>query len=245
MIGRRKFGQENSSTQLVNAALSEEGMLAWTVQNKLFVKDLYEPWAALPLELGGNANTDAAPFSGCVGPDQLLIRQGRVLAAYDGGKFIRVCDLVREPTGADDQSDPLASGTNSTDFTMRIVGPQLFITHSKSYSRYNLSDPNDHVAADPWGDQDYKDHIQQMFLGVDYAVLLSVPIEEEGRVAQLMAYRRSPANSQSKTESTSLDYVQTIVDPTGIMSWQAVNGGLYYLSGDSKLHLLRSIRPKS
>jgi hypothetical protein len=244
VIGRRKFGPENSPTQLVNAALSEEGMLAWTVTNKLFVKDLYEPWAT-KIDLSGQDNTDSAPFSGCVGPDQLLIREGRVLAAYDGGKFIRVCDLVRSPSGADDQTDPLATGTNSADFTMRVVGPQLFITHSKSYSRYNLSDPNDHIEAERWGDQDYKDHIQQMFLGVDYAILLSVPIEEGGRVAQLMAYRRSPANSQSTKESTALDYVQTIADPAGIISWQAVNGGLYYLTGDSKLHLLQSAHPKS
>jgi hypothetical protein len=39
--------------------------------------------------------------------------------------------------------------------------------------------------------------------------------------------------------------VQTINDPAGITAWQPVNGGMYYLSGDQKLHLLQSARPKS
>jgi outer membrane protein assembly factor BamB len=245
VIGRRKFGPENSPTQLVNVALSEEGMLAWTVTNKLFVKDLYEPWAT-KIELGGQDNTDSAPFSGCVGADQLLIREGRVLAAYDGGKFVRVCDLVRAPIGADDETDPLATGTNSADFTMRVVGPQLFITHSKSFTRYNLADAADHGAPDPY-EMDYPAHIREMFLGVDYAILLNIPIDRGPAGAPLMlllAYRRAPFSSQSARESGVLDYVQTITDPAGILSWQPVNGGMYYLSGDQKLHLLQSAHPK-
>jgi hypothetical protein len=246
LIGRRKFGPDNSPTQLVNTALSEEGMLAWTLTNKLFVKDLYEPWATAPAEISGKDNTEAAPYTGCAGADQLIVRGGRVVAAYDGGKFIRVCDLIHGLAGQADEGDPLASGTNTADFTMRIVGSQLFVTHSKSFARYNLADAADHDAPDAY-DLDYVPHIREMFLGVDHVVLLNCPIDrgEAGSpFVQLLAYRRAPSSSQSTRESGVLDYAQTISDPAGIVSWQAVNGGLYYLSGDQKLHLVQSARVK-
>jgi tetratricopeptide (TPR) repeat protein len=247
VIGRRKYGPENMPTQLVNVALSEEGMMALTLTNKLFVKDLYEPWATAPVELSSKDNTEAAPFSGCGGTDQLLIHGGRILAAYDGGKFIRVSDLTEVSPGQTDEGDPLASGTDSADFAMRLVGPQLFITHSKSFARYNLLDPADHTAPDPY-ELDYPPRIREMFLGRDYEILLNNPIDRGAAgspFVQLMAFRRAPYSSQSTKESGVLDYLQTITDQAGIMSWQPVNGGMYYLGGDSKLHLLQSARPKS
>ncbi len=247
VIGRRKFGPENMPTQLVNVALSEEGMLALTLTNKLFVKDLYEPWTTAPAEVNGKDNTEAAPFSGCGGTDQLLIHGGRILAAYDGGKFIRVCDLVQPSAAQADEGDPLASGTDSSDFAMRLAGPQLFITHSKSFARYNLLDPADHGAPDPY-DIDYVPHIREMFLGTDHVILLNNPVDRGmagSPFVQLLAYRRAPSSAGSTKESGVLDYVQTINDLAGIISWQPVNGGMYYLSGDSKLHLLQSARPNS
>ncbi len=50
VIGRRKFGQENAATQLINFAMSEEGTLLYTLPSRLYAKDLYEPWKNGPSE---------------------------------------------------------------------------------------------------------------------------------------------------------------------------------------------------
>jgi hypothetical protein len=36
--------------------------------------------------------------------------------------------------------------------------------------------------------------------------------------------------------------VHDIAEPAGITQWQAVDGGVYYVSGDHKLHFLRGSR---
>ncbi len=41
-------------------------------------------------------------------------------------------------------------------------------------------------------------------------------------------------------ESGRFDYALEIKDPAKIRSWQAVDGGVYYVSGDDKLHWLKA-----
>lgn len=151
VIGRRRFGQQNMPNQLVNVALSEEGTIAYTLMNRLFVKDLYEPWKSPPTELTGKPNTDATNFGGMNQPDQLLIRNGRVLSLYDAGKFVRVHDLA----GAAAAGNPLATSADSTSVSLRVVGPRLFIVHEQKMTQYNLENENDHYTATPY-DVDYQ-----------------------------------------------------------------------------------------
>jgi len=39
-------------------------------------------------------------------------------------------------------------------------------------------------------------------------------------------------------ESGKMDYTEDVIEPAGVVSWQAVDGGIYYLAGDQKLHFL-------
>jgi outer membrane protein assembly factor BamB/tetratricopeptide (TPR) repeat protein len=237
VIGRRKFGAQDTPSQLVNAALSEDGSLAFTLSNRLLVKDLYEPWKIPPTDLTGKPDVDPPAFSGLNLPDQLLIQAGRVVALYDGGKFVRVQDLASNQ-GA---GNPLATRAETNNVWLRLVGPQLFIVHSKTMARYNLEDASDSgIALEE--DLDFTPHVHEMLLGRDYAILVDYPIEpgpDGSSLVRLLAYRRSPFEAHSTHESGRLDDDPIINNAAHILSWQGVDGGLYYLTGDQKLHFLK------
>ena len=61
-----------------------------------------------------------------------------------------------------------------------------------------------------------------------------------GKVAgyRLYAYARYSKENESE-ESGATMYIYLRTDPSGILSWQAVEGGFYYLSADGKLHFLK------
>ena len=45
--------------------------------------------------------------------------------------------------------------------------------------------------------------------------------------------------SKQGRESGLNEFSVPLTDPSGIKGWQAVDGGMYYLTGDGKLHFLR------
>jgi outer membrane protein assembly factor BamB len=82
------------------------------------------------------------------------------------------------------------------------------------------------------------------------------PVAPNGAIAQpegvagpihdyhLELFARYPASAQNPREAGRLDYNIKVSDPAGITpSWQAANGGLYYVSTDHKLHFLRGRPP--
>ena len=48
-------------------------------------------------------------------------------------------------------------------------------------------------------------------------------------------------NKAVPTESGIWAYRREVRDPHGIVAWQPVEGGLYYLAGDHRLHLLKGV----
>lgn len=84
-----------------------------------------------------------------------------------------------------------------------------------------------------------------MMLGRDYALLVNEPADHgagNSHLANLLAYRRSPVSATNPRESGVLDYMPAVENPAGILEWQPVEGGVYYLSGDQKLHFLTGSR---
>ena len=236
VIGRRKFGADGSATQLVNAALSEDATLAFTLFNRLMIKDLTEPWKDAPVELTGRPNSDSAPFVGLDQADQLLIHGGRVIALYDGGKFVRTRDL----TSMNDPETPLATGADSAAVSLRLVGPRLFAAFDKSFRQYNLSDHSDHYAPEPY-ELDWVPRIRELLITRGDAVLVDAPADHGPNplpFVRLLMYARYPANNHTTRESGKLDFDPMIQEPSGIVGWQAVDGGFVYLAGNQVLHRL-------
>ena len=183
-------------------------------------------------------------------------RVGRVIATYDSGRFVRAYDLTRsgnDATGA--ASNPLATGAFApaaaminggagtvTNVAMRLVGPRLFITNGRNLWQYNLSVPDDHYNTTPY-ELDYPARIRDLFLGQDHSILLNEPVDRGplgSAFVQLLIHRRVPISPDNPKEPSKLDYAVQINDKSGIFTWQAVDGGMYYLSDDHQLHFLQA-----
>ncbi|HSV15552.1 MAG TPA: PQQ-binding-like beta-propeller repeat protein, partial [Tepidisphaeraceae bacterium] len=247
VIGRRRFGPDGTGNQLMNVALSEEATLVWTTLAKLLSKDLYEPWRNPPVDLSTRPTGEAMNFAGLNQPDQLLVRAGRVVALYDGGKFVRVQDLSnRRIDPVTPAANPLATGADTTagsaSVALRLVGPRLFITNGRNLWQYNLASADDHYKTLLF-DLDYPPRIRELFLGQDHAILLNEPVDRGplgSSFVQLLIHRRGPIGPGNAREASNLDYYPQITDKSGIFAWQAVDGGMYYLSGDHQLHFLQA-----
>ncbi len=242
VIGRRRFSAESTPGQLVNVALSEESTLAFTLYNRILLKDLYDPWKTAPIELTARANQDNALFVGLTQPEQLLVSGGRLVCLYDGGRFLRGYDL----TGAVDPTPPLNTASNSPSVWLQVVGPRVFVLKTTGMKRYNLADPADHDS-DPVKslDGDNIAFIRHMLLGKDEAVLLDERIDRGAAGSpnvRIMAYGRAKVPGKN-VETGKLDFDRSVRSPSGITDWLAAEGGLYCLNKEGRLSFLRGGRP--
>jgi outer membrane protein assembly factor BamB len=266
VIGRRRFDTDGSPNQLWGVALSEEATLVWTTMNRLLVKDLYDQWKSPPVELTGRGGPmDQSNFTGMNQPDQLIVHSGRVIALYDGGKFVRVYDLSSAAPAAAAAAPavvpvvdglaaaaaiggvPLATGADARNpgpVSLRLVGSRLFILNGRAMWQYSVDHANDHYNTQGY-QFDRTPRIRDMLLGTDHAILLDDPIDRGpagSSFVQLYIYRRGPISATNQREAGKLDYDPLIKDNAGILTWQAVDSGVYYLTGDQKLHFLEARR---
>ncbi len=237
VIGRRKFPTDG---QLVNVALGEEGTLAITLANAVEVKDLYDPWKEPPRVLVAKANVDAATFANMNQADQLLVRAGRVVTLYNNGQYARAYDLSRPSA---DATNPLSTGSASPSVTMRLVGPQLFIVQPSNVKRYNLTDPAD-VSVSPGFLSGGGYRVRGMMLGSDHAVLVNDPVDRGpagSPMVQWLAVSRAMVASRH-VESDLLVSSLGSQSAAGISDWIGTEGGIYFLTGDHRLHARRGAR---
>src|SRR5439155_22118767 len=83
----------------INLALSADGMLVWTLPDRLCGKDLYEPGNELKFQFPA-ARQDPANggainplYVGCSKPGQLMIRGQQIIALREAGRFVGVHSL--------------------------------------------------------------------------------------------------------------------------------------------------------
>jgi hypothetical protein len=66
------------------------------------------------------------------------------------------------------------------------------------------------------------------------------PPDKPAQRLRLHVYGLYPVSDKNPAESGRLDYVKEVTDPAGISgSWQAVDGGFCYVTGDGKLRMIR------
>ena len=244
VVGRRSFGVENAPNQLVNVALGEDGLLAITTSSQVEVKDLYSPWREPPVPLVSKQNVDPAGFNGMVGPDQLLVSAGRVVALYASGQTWRAWDAARPgseptlPTGTG--SNP--SATPMSAVSLRLDGPRLFVCQSAGVSQFNLADPAD-VAPNfdlqlPHGDTP---QIRSVMLGTDAVLMIHDKVDRGPTlptVVTLIVMTRKPAPGTTRMAGN-WDFVYPMKGSAGIADYAGVDGGLYVQTGDSRLVYFR------
>ena len=64
------------------------------------------------------------------------------------------------------------------------------------------------------------------------------PAEKPPTSYRLRIHRISPASENNPAQSGKLDYLEEVTDPAGITTWQPMNGGFCYTTGDGKLKML-------
>ena len=262
--GTRTFTRE-SNAYPQNLALSPDGTLVYTLPDRICVKDLYKPWETKAIEK--QLPTGQANFSGLTEPDQLVISEGRILALIDTGtgdrggeKFVRLYSLqtgdpIMVPFAQGSQVEQaLSIGSKSPDVSLRVIGPRVYVIAPDAAIFYNLDNPDDKC---PLFDEQSEGMGDQLgFIGQDYLVLLNPKTADGNAVAAnpppagavaaqppalnpaytLYAFSRATFKGR---ETGRLDYNTTISDSTGITgSWQAMDGGLAFVTGDHKLHYL-------
>lgn len=247
-ILRKKF--PGAANWPLNCALSPGGMLVWTAQQTLAAKDLYEAGETPTWEQRG------LTFANIVQPDQLLIWNQNVLAVCNNGQFVtrRHLRTGEEVPGANLLNTGTADESAATAVRLRLAGPRLYVASGGKLIAYHLEQGTSAVCecsnllvASP------EVMVTQRFVIVpgllqkttDLNSLLTEDRPPTETTYGLQAFSRElirNEETQKLAESGRLDFPYSFDQPAKVKMWQAVEGGIYYLSGDDKLHLLRGAR---
>jgi hypothetical protein len=233
----------------VNLALGADGTLAYTLEDRVVLYDLYEAERDPRLEhVNPTPELPGKPqlFQGMTKPGQLVVHAGQVLALADGGRFlcgysIDAADF--RPIRVTDEQGPhitqmvLPTGDGDDGTVLRIGGRYIYSWGPHWIAAYNLESPDIN-----WGPQDLMapGSANTMLLGRDFLVMLNQPAD--AGAWRLSAFSRATVAGKPTTESGLLVYQPELADPHGIVSMTAVDGGLVYLDGDHTLHFLRGNR---
>ena len=259
----------------INMAMSPDGMLVWTLVDRLCGKDLYEPDSAInsadarkPTFQYPNTPRDAnnpngaimnGTYFGCNQRGQLLIRGRQVIALEQNGRFVSVHSLddgslATHRSGGQEVKTLLTTGISQAfngqpaeiPVTLRLVGSELYAYGSRSLLGYNLDDPEKSWRSDTG--MSVSPNYRTALPTRDFLVMAGEPgtkkfVENPAtRLFQLRLYKRTIPQETPGVEGGKLEQTHDLAEPAGIIAWQAVEGGLYYLSGDHNLHFLRGAR---
>ncbi len=244
IVFRRKFSATPvAPLPLVNFALSTDGTLVWAQPDRLAAKDLFEPGD--DLRYGeGTSNSNSQTYLSATGDDQFVIAEGRVFAVTDGGTQVRIHSLESGKLLRTNGGQPMIIATGKTDpnseeqAQVRVVGSTMYIVSRKRalISAYRL-EPFDHMwdSGGTLGDVTPK----QVLVGRDNVVAVGESYNVRRRQPgnyKLLLYSRGVKKG---VETGALDFEPyKFVEPLGVLAWQAVDGGVYYLAGDHRLHFL-------
>jgi len=180
-----------------NVALSPDGVMVYTLPDKLCLRDLYASTGRVTeTRLTGTPAT----YLGMRGPDQLLVEGRQVLAiASSGGgveqpgqKFIRVYSLdtgeaAKLQVDKQQTDQQLSTGTKSPEVRMRVVGTRLFAIAPDSCMAYDLGKPEQHGSVYspevPPTTPDQKIDITDAFIGSDFLVFVGYDTDPNNVVA--------------------------------------------------------------
>jgi hypothetical protein len=240
-------------TGLVNMALAPDGKLVYLLIDRIECKDLFEPGDRLAFSVQVRRSDGNGAFIGAIQPDQLILSNGRIIAIGDEGRFMRVYSLdngkVLHGNGGamtDGIDNAVGLQTKAADWQVLLsgVGSRVYAIGAKTLASYNLEN-----FTDSWNDNFFDDDVtRDAIIGKNFLVLVSevVPANRPRMRTQFpssLALRIYSREILSRgVESGVLAYRVPISSPAGIQSWQGVDGGIYYLTGDQKLYFLKGAK---
>lgn len=238
---RRSFVPNNP---LVNCVLSPAGVVVWTTNQGIAAKDLYENGNKPTWERVGQYT-----FTAMSSPDHLQVYGDQVLAACNFGQLllrhsVRTGGLIGNPLATMlEQSAEQAQQANLAlervaEPSLKIVlaGPVLYSVSRSAVLSYHLEEQTSYNARmNPAAHS-----LLSPLVTKDFLVLPGVAADNPGNY-HLDAYSRAivrRSNGQM-AESGWWAYAFRFSQPGKITDWQAVDGGIYYVSADRALHWLK------
>ena len=256
----------------VNLALAQDGSLVYVLPDRVCCKDLFDAEPKLRFERPVMRGNVATTFAGFSEPDQLLVRDGRIIAVSDGGAFVRVYALSDGHPLGHGNDDGLPWNTSVTPATwnvhLRLAGNRLYITGPQELTNYGLgADPTDYwpkPIQNTDGPHQTSVVIQDIVITPENTLLVLVPPQNLGNGNQgvlqlngLAGINAAPPVPEAKPTTVRIrpfsrqivpsghesgictNFDRVITDPAGIADLQIVDGGIYYLTGDHRVHFLR------
>lgn len=222
-----------NNPSLLNVALASDGTLVWVMPDRVAGKDLFEPGDVLRFGDAPLAAAGSSPLLTAGGDDQFAVADGRILAVADNGSNVWLMSLdqgvmLRGSDGAEMRLSTRAPpGEGAPE--MRVVGSMLHIASQNPtrITTYDLNQPG-------WfwdGALDGLD-LRQVLVAREHLLVVTEKVPRKIGAIRLIAYSRKPEMG-GRVES-----YYDFNEPVGILSAQAVEGGIYYLAGDQRLHFL-------
>lgn len=246
--GSKAFTRSSNSYPQ-NVALSADGILAYTLPDRLCLKDLYTSWAqrgGIEQRLPGGSTT----FLGMNGPDQLIIEGRQVLALTDTGlnertgqKFVHIYALdggtpVKVNVEKQQLEQQLSAGTKSPEVRMRVVGGRLFTVAPDACVSYDLarsSDQHEIYGQElPLGDlvpeaqgAGKRLEVSDAFFGSDFLVFVASPPDEAPKapVANAAAPAQPPANAPPAPDAVTEVSKRPWVEVAAFGRYRTARGG--------------------
>jgi outer membrane protein assembly factor BamB len=233
----------------VNFALSQDGKLVWLQPDRIGGKDLNDPGQAVSFEVTSRIGDGSGPvFAGAGRPGQFLVLDDRIAVVSDQGSFVRLHSLedgsLVQYGGVDALLATEASGAN-WNVSMLAHGGKLYAWGPRKVVAYDLER----------GEADFRTPAASLSSSVIRDVFLTrghlVTVEQEGvqrpgarggppGVARLVIRTYNRQLVSGGRESGAGEYKFEIAEPSGVISMQAVNGGLYYVTGDLQMKFIRA-----
>jgi hypothetical protein len=249
MLYRRLFTRDGQWP--INVDLSPDGKIVYLTQEQLCGKDLFEPGDKLSFTVPGTRRDNNRPaYEGALSPDHLVIAQGRILVVAENGEFLNIDSLetgqILRYNNADGQELEARLSTDAHDWrvALQTAGPYVYaIGQRATLVAYNMDRPDE--TWNRFSERDGSWQTRDAIIGKDHVLALDEPTAnaQEGKSPTLVRINfYSRALSKQGRESGLNEFSVPLTDPNGIKGWQAVDGGMYYLTGDGKLHFLRGAK---
>jgi outer membrane protein assembly factor BamB/tetratricopeptide (TPR) repeat protein len=249
IIGRNNFGSESGLPIIpVNLALSPDGILVYLVPNAIVFADLFETNGLKQAKSQPPRAADniAGAFMNSTSPDTLQIIGERVLATgiSPSGAMVWMYDLH---TGAPirfnsndylvNVRDPSLLGEGR--FMIRAAGSIVYVVTPTKVRGFNL-DRGQEVPAD-MGAQTART-LRDVVVAKSHVLVMSElsgarprALGDPAAPVHVATVSRAEVNGR---ESGLFDY-ETDIKDRGVLGLQVVDGGIYYLGSDNRLHFLQ------
>jgi outer membrane protein assembly factor BamB len=245
VVGRKVFFTDSGSFPL-NMALSNDGLLVYSLPTQLCVQDLFQTGDSEDMQ--PTAVTEAVagaaqPFQAATQPGQLLVYGGRIYAISNQGLEARIyyADTAKpwqyssvHPSTQISIDNTRATSATSPNVTLSISGNYLFALGPSTIVGYRIDPPTEHwiPPKNTFGRSNY----EQAVFGKDYLIVIDrhrPPLSVSNRSSADVSLRMLSriVKAMPDKESGNLVFTPDLKDVPEPIQLQPVSGGIVYFSG--------------